>query len=128
MAISLKNGVSLVDTLAACREVVNNRQFQAIISTVETEVTEGKGISKGFNEAKMIPAMVRQMIATGEETGNLSVVMGRIADFYERELTKKVNTLSKLAEPVMLLVMGAVVGIIVSSLILPIFKLSRAVH
>jgi type II secretory pathway component PulF len=128
MAISLKNGVSLVDTLAACREVVDNREFQAVISRVESEVTQGKGISKGFNEAEMIPAMVRQMIATGEETGNLSIVMGRIADFYERELSKKVTTLSKLAEPVMLLIMGAVVGIIVSSLILPIFKLSRAVH
>jgi type II secretory pathway component PulF len=54
--------------------------------------------------------------------------MGRVADFYQREWSKRLTTLSKLAEPAMLLVMGVVVGLIVSSLILPIFKLSRAVR
>ncbi len=54
--------------------------------------------------------------------------MSRIADFYERELTKRIGLITRMAEPVMLLVMGSVVGIIVASLILPIFKLSRAVH
>ena len=72
--------------------------------------------------------MVKQMIATGEETGNLSLVSTRIGQFYERELVRRLTTLSKLVEPVMLLVMGVVVGLIVSSLILPIFKLSKAVH
>jgi type II secretory pathway component PulF len=67
------------------------------------------------------------MITTGEETGNLPKVMARLADFYERELTGRLQTFSRLAEPVMLLVMGVVVGLLVSSLILPIFKLSRAV-
>ena len=67
------------------------------------------------------------MISTGEETGTLSMVMGRIADFYEREWRRKLAIVSKIAEPAMLLVMGAVVGVLVSSLILPIFKLSRAV-
>ena len=67
------------------------------------------------------------MINTAESTGNLGKVMGRIADHYERELAKKVTALSKMAEPVMLLVMGLLVGVIVSSLILPIFKLSKAV-
>ena len=67
------------------------------------------------------------MISTGEETGNLPKVMSRLADFYERELSDRLQTLSRLAEPVMLLVMGVVVGLLVSSLILPIFKLSRAV-
>ena len=68
------------------------------------------------------------MVATGEQTGNLAKVMQRIAQFYEREWRKKLMLVSKIAEPAMLLIMGAVVGILVSSLILPIFKLSRAVH
>jgi type II secretory pathway component PulF len=74
-----------------------------------------------------IPPIVEQMISTGEETGNLPKVMSRLADYFEDELSNKLETLSRLAEPVMLLVMGGVVGVIVSSLILPIFKLSRAV-
>ena len=64
---------------------------------------------------------------TGEQTGNLGKVAGRICDYYEVQLAKKLDALSKLAEPIMLLVMGVVVGVLVSSLILPIFKLSRAV-
>ena len=67
-------------------------------------------------------------VPRGEETGTLGRVMGRVADFYDRDLTKQLNQLAKMAEPVMLLIMGVLVGTIVSSLILPIFKLSRAVH
>ena len=128
MGVSLANGVSAVDTLASCRDVVPNREFGKLMRDVEASVSEGRGIAAGFAASAFVPPMVKQMIATGEETGNLATVMGRVADFYERELTRRVAVLSKVAEPVMLLLMGAVVGIIVSSLILPIFKLSRVVH
>ncbi len=128
MSLSLANGVSIVDTLAACREVVGNIVFQRFIEGVETRVQEGGGIAPGFQAAGFIPATVEQMITVGEETGNLPTVMARLADHYERELEKRLKALSRMAEPIMLLVMGAVVGLLVSSLILPIFKLSRAVH
>lgn len=127
MSLSLSNGVSLVDTLASCKDVVRNRVFRRLFATVETRVQQGAGIAAGFKEDQVLPPLVQQMIATGEESGNLPKVMGRMADFYERELGKRLNMLSKMAEPIMLMVMGLVVGIIVSSLILPIFKLSRAV-
>jgi type II secretory pathway component PulF len=128
MSISLANGVSVLDTLTACREVIHNTRFRAVMQDIERKVVEGKGISAGFNDVPFIPPLVKQMISTGEETGNLAKVMARVADYYERELTKRVTGLAKLAEPVMLIVMGAVVGVIVASLILPIFKLSKAVH
>lgn len=128
MGISLERGVTVLATLAACREVVPNLAFQAFIAQLEVDVTEGKGIAAGFKNADFIPVSVQQMISTGEETGALGRVMGRIADFYDHELNKQLTQLSKLAEPVMLLVMGVLVGTIVSSLILPIFKLSRSVH
>lgn len=127
MSLSLSNGVSLVDTLASCKDVVRNRVFRRLFATVEVRVQQGAGIASGFREDTVLPPLVQQMIATGEESGNLPKVMGRMADFYERELGKRLETLSKMAEPIMLMVMGLVVGIIVSSLILPIFKLSRAV-
>ena len=128
MGISLERGVTVLATLSACRDVVPNLEFQRFIARLETEVTEGKGIAAGFRDSPFIPVSVQQMISTGEETGNLGRVMGRIADFYDRDLAKQLTQLSKLAEPVMLLVMGVLVGTIVSSLILPIFKLSRSVH
>ena len=128
MGISLERGVTVLATLSACREVVPNLEFQRFIGQLEIDVTEGKGIAAGFKNSVFIPVSVQQMISTGEETGTLGRVMGRIADFYDRELAKQLTQLSKLAEPVMLLVMGVLVGTIVSSLILPIFKLSRSVH
>lgn len=128
MGISLQRGVTIVATLQACRQVVPNREFQHFIAALEVQVNEGRGIAAGFQGSALIPVSVRQMIATGEQSGALGHVMGRIADFYDRELSKQLNTLSKLAEPIMLMVMGVLVGTIVSSLILPIFKLSRATH
>ena len=128
MSLSLANGVPLVDALHACRDLVRNSVFRRFIEALRIQVTEGRGIAAGFKEAPFMPPMVQQMVTTGEETGNLAKVMSRIADFYERELTKRITLLSRLAEPVMLLIMGTVVGLIVASLILPIFKLSRAVH
>lgn len=128
MGISLERGVTILATLGACRNVIPNAEFQRFIGELETQVTEGRGIAAGFRDSALIPVSVKQMIDTGEQTGTLGRVMGRVADFYERDLTRQLNSLAKMAEPVMLLVMGILVGTIVTSIILPIFKMSRAVH
>ncbi len=127
LSLSLANGVSVMDALVSCREVVSNRIFRRFITRIEERVREGSGFAAAFQQADFIPPTVRQMVATGEETGSLPRVLSRIADFYEREMTRKLAAFSRMVEPVMLLIMGGVVGLIVSSLILPIFKLSRAV-
>ncbi len=127
LSMSLGNGVGMMDSLQACKFVVNNSLFQDFIGQVERQVETGNGIAVGFQNTSFIPPIVEQMISTGEETGNLPKVMSRLADYFEGELSNKLQTLSRLAEPVMLLIMGGVVGLIVSSLILPIFKLTRVV-
>lgn len=128
MSASLGNGVSVLDTLQASRETVDNRSFREFLLRVEERVTQGGGIAAAFREEPFIPLLVRQMLSTGEETGKLALVMGRVADFYERELARKIAMVSRMIEPLMLLIMGVVVGLIMISLILPIFQLSRAVH
>ena len=128
IGLSLGHGVSVPDTLKACRDVVRNQEFREFMDKVAVEVNEGRGLSAGFEKSYFLPPLAMQMVAAGEESGNLPLVATRIADFYERELTRRLNLLAKLIEPIMLLVMGVVVGLIVASLILPIFKLSRAVH
>ncbi len=128
MGLSLVNGVSVMDSLDACREVIRNSRIRRFIGDVEAKVAAGAGLASGFNESPLIPDLAKHLITTGEQTGNLGKVMGRVAEYYEAQLTKRLEAVSKLAEPLMLLVMGVVVGILVSSLILPIFKLSRAVH
>lgn len=127
LSLSLTNGVSVMESLDACRDVVKNSVFRDLIRNTEEKVQAGAGVAAGFAEATFLPDLAKHMIATGEQTGNLGKVTGRIAEYYEAQLTKKLEALSKLAEPIMLLVMGVIVGVLVSSLILPIFKLSRAV-
>lgn len=127
LSLSLSNGVGMMDSLNASKYVVDNRIFQQFIGRVEDAVENGNGIAAGFRNTSFIPPIVEQMISTGEETGSLPKVLTRLSDYFETELSNRLHTLSRLAEPVMLLVMGGVVGVIVSSLILPIFKLSRAV-
>lgn len=128
LGLSLTNGVPITAALEAAKGVVRNTVFVKFLDEIRNHVNEGRGISIGFTNSPMVPPMVRQMISTGEQTGNLGMVMSRVASFYERELTKRVTILSKAIEPIMLIVMGVVVGLIVVSLILPIFKLSRAIH
>ena len=127
MAMSMNNGVSVMDTLDACKEVVSNNVFNRFIAQLQLNVEEGAGFAMGFENADFIPPTVKQMIRTGDDTGNLPQVMARVADYYEREMEKKLALFARMVEPIMLLVMGTVVGLLVSSLILPIFKLSRAV-
>ena len=128
LALSLGNGVALVPALAASREVAANSVFRRFLVDVERQVAEGQGIAAGFETASFIPPLARQMIATGEQTGSLGMVLGKLADFYQRDLERRINLLARLAEPVMLALMGGMVGVIVSALLLPIFRLSGTVH
>ena len=128
LGMSLANGVPLTVALKASQDIVVNSVFGRFLDNVMISIEQGRGIAAGFAEAAFIPPMVRQMIATGEQTGSLAKVMHRVADFYERELSKRITAFARGVEPVMLMVMGVVVGLIVAALILPIFKLSRAVH
>lgn len=126
LSLSLGNGVSILNAMQSCREIVTNSVFRGFFKDVEDSVERGDGIAAGFEKSPLIPEITKQMIRTGEDSGQLPKVMSRVADFYERELSRKLLLLSKLVEPVMLLVMGVLVGYIVSALILPVFKLSGA--
>lgn len=128
MALSLGHGVSIIDALRATRDIVNNLEYRRGIDTVIDEVEQGRGLAAGFEKSAILPPLAQQMIRTGEETSRLALVLDRVATFYETELSRRLALFSKLVEPAMLLVMGSIVGLIVASLILPIFKLSKAVQ
>jgi len=128
IGLALISGVPVTAALKASQEVIPNRTFARFLEKIREEVNNGRGIAAGFEKAPFIPPMVREMIATAERTGDLGKVMMRIADFYGRELNRRIAVVAKVAEPFMLLVMGVLVGLLVAALILPIFKLSRAFH
>lgn len=128
MGLSISNGVSVVDTLESCRESIANEQLRAQYATIGQRVQEGGRLSDAFRQIDSVPQLAKEMITTAEESGNLGPVATRIASYYEDELNRLLESFSKIAEPVMLIVMGAVVGLIVSSLLLPVFKLSQTIH
>jgi len=128
LGLSLSHGVNLVEALDIAKDVVKNRIFHDFINSLGISISEGRTLASGFKDTDFIPPIVKQMISTGEETGNLAMVSTRIADYFQKELEKLLQFITKAIEPVMLIVMGVVVGVLVSSLILPIFKLSHAVH
>jgi type II secretory pathway component PulF len=128
IGLALVSGVPITVALKASQDVVGNLIFARFLETVRQSVNNGEGVASSFNQAAFIPPMVREMISTGERSGDLGKVMMRVADFYARELNRRIAVLAKVMEPFMLMVMGVVVGLLVASLILPIFKLSRAIR
>ena len=128
MALSAAHGVNALEMLASARDSVSSPTFRRFVERLAESVERGGTLGAGFRQEPMLPDLVKQMVSTGDEAGSLALVCDRVASFYERELRRSLERMSKLAEPVMLVVMGVGVGLVVSSLILPIFKLSRAVH
>ncbi len=128
MGLSLSNGVTVPETLRSCRDATQNRLLQAEFGKIEARIQEGDRLSEAFADMAMVPELAKEMIATADEAGNLGQVANRIASYYEDELNRLLERFSKIIEPVMLLVMGAVVGILVSSLLLPVFKLSQVIR
>ncbi|MBI5740462.1 MAG: type II secretion system F family protein [Nitrospirae bacterium] len=124
----MHSNVPLIDALKITRKTCKNIIFAEFIEKIADNVEQGKGMSFAFTEADFVPESAKQIIRTGEETQNLPKVMLRLSDYYEEEIDNRLQGISTVIEPMLLIMMGLVVGVIVISLILPIFKLSKAAH
>jgi type II secretory pathway component PulF len=120
--------VPLLEALEATRETTANRHFRKFIDQIVTHVQQGGKFSQPLADFPFIQPSVKQMVATGEETGNLPKVLLRLAKFYDAEVDRNLKAMAAKIEPLALLVIGGIVGVIVTSVILPIFKLSQALH
>lgn len=126
---ALVNGnVPLLDSLSISSGVVGNKVFAEIIARISRSVEDGKTISQPVSESPYFPEIVKQMISTAEDTGTLDKVMPRLADYYDKDIERSLKRITTVIEPVLLVVMGGVIGVIVISLILPIFKLTKSIH
>jgi type IV pilus assembly protein PilC len=124
----IENQVPLIEALDMTRGTVKNRYFREFVDHIREHVEQGGKLSQPFSQYPYIMPSVKQMVATGEETGNLSEVMLRLAGFYDNEIEHELKALSSMIEPLALIVMGGMVGIIVSAVILPMFRLAQALH
>jgi type IV pilus assembly protein PilC len=119
----LKSGVPLLGALEIVRDSIGNRVMADAMEAVKNAVSEGEGITKPLEKAEVFPPMVTQMIAIGEETGAVDAMLEKIADFYDDEVENAVKSLTSLLEPVMIVLLGGIVGGIIVGMYLPIFSI-----
>jgi type IV pilus assembly protein PilC len=118
-------GVPMLDTLAITADISGNTLYKRMWRVVYGAVKQGKKISAPLQKSPLLPRSVVQMISAGEESGKLGEVLDTVSDFYARELKNVIKSVTAMIEPLMIVVMGGLVGFIAMSIILPIFKLSQ---
>ena len=116
-------GVPLVDGLESVAGATGNRIYSDACMSIREVVSGGQSLSSAMSQTGLFPPMVLQMTSTGEETGELENMLNKAADFYEREVREAVDNMSKLIEPIMISILGGLVGTLVVAMYLPIFKM-----
>jgi type IV pilus assembly protein PilC len=119
----LKSGVPLMGALEIVRDSIGNTVVAAAMEDIRISVSEGEGLCKPLDKAKVFPPMVTQMVAIGEETGAIDAMLEKIADFYDEEVETAVHALTSMLEPLMMVLIGGIVGSIIIGMYLPIFDI-----
>lgn len=120
----LKGGITISKSLSIVVGVVHNSIYQAIIMDTLDSINDGNPLATVMDAESTIPKMVPQMIAVGERTGKIDVVLDKITDFYSREADKMLANLSSLMEPIIMTLMGVGVGIMVAAVIMPMYNMA----
>jgi type IV pilus assembly protein PilC len=118
-------GVSVLDALEITGGAIGNKVLEKELAEAAKEVKNGKQLSEPIGNSKYFPKIVSQMLAIGEETGQMDTILIKVADFYEEEVSAVIDGLSSIIEPVMIIVLGAFVGLIAASVMGPIASLSK---
>lgn len=126
MATMLGSGISIVQALEVTADVVDNLVFKEIIESALVEVKGGRSFADAISEYPEIPSVLSQMAKVGEETGSLGSILNTLANFYRREVNNAVDTLIGLIEPAMIVMLGVGVGVLLASVLMPIYNLTSA--
>jgi type IV pilus assembly protein PilC len=127
MATMLASGVAILEALDIVAKTSGNKVIEKALYHVRTSIAEGQTMSEPLLETGIFPSMVCQMIAVGETTGALDAMLEKIADFYDEEVDQAVTNLTAMIEPMMMVFLGVVIGGLVISMYLPIFKIAGVV-
>jgi type IV pilus assembly protein PilC len=120
-------GVPLVEAMGSVAGATGNIVYEEAVLRMKDEVATGGRLQRAMENTGLFPNMVNQMIAVGEESGALDTMSAKVADFYEAEVDNAVDAMSSLMEPMIMAVLGVLVGGMVIAMYLPIFKLGQAV-
>ena len=128
MSTMLSSGVAILDALEIVAKTSGNKTVEKAIYGVRSGISEGRSMAELLGESGVFPAMVCQMISVGESTGALDAMLEKIADFYDEEVDQAVENMTALIEPFMLVFLGTIIGGLVVSMYLPIFKMAAALE
>ncbi len=127
LSITFAAGMPLVDALKSVAGATGNRLYTIATEQIRDEVTTGQRMNIAMTNTQMFPNMVIQMVAIGEESGNLDAMLTKVADFFEEEVDNAVDSLSSLIEPLIMVIIGGIVGGLVVAMYMPIFQLGSVV-
>ncbi|MFN3661007.1 MAG: type II secretion system F family protein, partial [Brevinematales bacterium] len=125
LSVLLGSDVVLSEALELCRGVVENALYEEMISQAIQDIAQGKKLTDSLRRNRFLPPTFLQMMSMGEETGKIDQLSEYLADFYERDVDNAVEKITTLLTPVLIILIGVIVGFIVVALFLPIFQLSQ---
>jgi len=123
----IEAGVAVLEALAVTSRAVGNAVYEEALVAAEDDVKNGKSLSSVIEKNPLFPPIIPQMLLVGEETGQTDKVLVKVADFYEEEVESAVSSISSIIEPVMIVIMGGMVGLIAAAVMLPIAGLSQTI-
>lgn len=121
LATLLSSGVTLIDALDVCIETIDNVVIASDISEVRKKVTEGQTLSQPLSKIEYFPELVTQMIKVGEQTGQIDTMLAKVATVFEEEVDNLIDTMTKMIEPLIIVVLGGIVATILVAMYLPMF-------
>lgn len=124
----ISSGVPILDALDITARTAGNMLIEEELQTCRASITEGKTLAEPLSESTIFPSMMVQMMAVGEETGSMEIMLTKIADFYDDEVDVAVGALTSMLEPVMMVFMGGSIGTILIAMYLPIFKIADSIN
>lgn len=124
LATLLQGGLSMIEALRISRSVMRNVTLEKEMQAVEGKIVEGYSLSQQLARSKWMPKMVPRMLAVGEEAGTMVAMLGKVADIYEQEIEKSLDRVVSLAQPVILIVMGLVIGAVLLAILIPLTDVS----
>lgn len=127
LATMFSAGVPLVEAMDSVAGAVNNHVYSTATNQIRDEVATGDQLNVSMNRTRLFPNMMIQMVAIGEESGSVDQMLNKVADFYEEEVDAAVDSLSSLMEPLIMAVLGVLIGGLVVAMYLPIFKMGQAI-
>lgn len=118
-------GIPILEALQIAQRTMDNTVMESTLENVKRRVREGEPLARSLSDTKLFPTMVIRMVSTGEKTGSLGILLEKASDFYDMEIDNTVSQLSSLLQPLILVVVGGMIGFIMASTLLPIFQMIK---